>query len=109
MRQDLNANTSCADLEVGPRRPDGTCRELGLAAVAAELRLQIDELEYETAKAVERGAAALFLAGVAPASAKTPLRARPNPFGHGRKARRQASESSRAVRSRVEKPATIVG
>jgi hypothetical protein len=35
------------------------CRAFGLAAVAAELSLGIDTLEPETAKAIERGAAAL--------------------------------------------------
>jgi hypothetical protein len=39
------------------------CRALGLAVVAAELDLQLDTLEPVTAAAVERGAAALFLAG----------------------------------------------
>src|SRR5271155_1897527 len=42
------------------------CRAVGLAAVAAELNLQLDSLEPETAKAIERGAAALFLAGYGP-------------------------------------------
>src|SRR5271163_836095 len=42
------------------------CRAFGLAAVAAELNLQLDTLEPETAKAIERGAAALFLAGYGP-------------------------------------------
>jgi hypothetical protein len=42
------------------------CRAFGLAAVAAELNLQPDTLEPETARAIERGAAALFLAGYAP-------------------------------------------
>jgi hypothetical protein len=42
------------------------CRAFGLAAVAAELNIQLDTLEPETAKAIERGAAALFLAGYSP-------------------------------------------
>ncbi len=42
------------------------CRAFGLAAVAAELNLQLDTLEPETAKTIERGAAALFLAGYGP-------------------------------------------
>ena len=42
------------------------CHAFGLAAVAAELSLQVEALEPETAKAVERGAAALFLAGYGP-------------------------------------------
>ena len=42
------------------------CRAFGLAAVAAELNLQLETLEPDTAKAIERGAAALFLAGYGP-------------------------------------------
>ena len=42
------------------------CRAFGLAAVAAELNLQMDTLEPDTARAIERGAAALFLAGYGP-------------------------------------------
>lgn len=41
-------------------------REAGLAAVAAELQLEVGTLEREVAEAVERGAAALFLAGFGP-------------------------------------------
>ncbi len=41
-------------------------REAGLAAVAAELHLQVSTLEFEVAEAVEKGAAALFLAGFGP-------------------------------------------
>ena len=42
------------------------CRAFGLAAVAAELNLQIEMLEPEVAEAVGMGAAALFLAGYGP-------------------------------------------
>jgi hypothetical protein len=41
-------------------------REAGLAAVAAELHLEVGTLERDVAEAVERGAAALFLAGFGP-------------------------------------------
>jgi hypothetical protein len=52
-------------------------RAFGLAAVAAELNLDIDMLEPETAEAVARGAAALFLAGYGPKG----IRSRPRrPF-----------------------------
>ena len=40
--------------------------EIGLAAVATELNLQLDALEPDVAEAVERGAAALLLAGFGP-------------------------------------------
>jgi len=42
------------------------CRAFGLAAVAAELNLQLHTLGPATAEAIERGAAALFLAGYGP-------------------------------------------
>jgi hypothetical protein len=38
----------------------GLYREVGLAAVANELNLQLDTLDPDVAEAVERGAAALF-------------------------------------------------
>ena len=41
-------------------------REVGLAAVANELNLQLNTLEPDVAAAVERGAAALLLAGREP-------------------------------------------
>ena len=61
MRHSLSANAHAAELP-----PSDLCRAFGLAAVAAELDLQIDTLEPETAEAVARGAATLFLAGYAP-------------------------------------------
>ena len=42
------------------------CRAFGLAAVAAELNLQIEMLEPEVAEAVAMGTTALFLAGYGP-------------------------------------------
>jgi hypothetical protein len=41
-------------------------RDIGLATVATELNLQPDTLEPDVAEAVERGAAALLLAGFGP-------------------------------------------
>ncbi len=41
-------------------------REIGLAAVAIELHLQLETLEPDVAEAIERGAAALFHAGRQP-------------------------------------------
>jgi hypothetical protein len=38
-------------------------REIGLAAVASGLKLQLNTLDPDVAEAVQRGAAALFLAG----------------------------------------------
>ena len=42
------------------------CREIGLAAVAIELKLELSTLEPEVAEAIEQGAAALFDAGYGP-------------------------------------------
>ena len=44
----------------------GLYRELGLAAVANELNLQLNTLEPDVAAAIERDAAALLLAGREP-------------------------------------------
>ena len=42
------------------------CREIGLAAVAIELDLELDTLQPDAAEAIEQGAAALFDAGYGP-------------------------------------------
>lgn len=55
----------------GARRPEAYLyRAFGLAAVAAELHLQLDMLEPGDAAAVQKGAAALFLAGFGPNSTR---------------------------------------
>jgi hypothetical protein len=64
------------------------CRAFGLAAVAAELNLQMDTLEPETARAIERGAAALFLAGYGPRLTGSAPSARLNERWQARSARR---------------------
>jgi len=67
MHQDLPINRAAVDRILGHVRPlSSMCREVGLAAVAAELQLHIDDLELDAADAVERGAAALFLGGFSP-------------------------------------------
>jgi hypothetical protein len=58
----------------------GLYRELGLAAVANELNLQLNTLEPDVAAAIERGAAALLLAGREPG----PTRHRRRAGGEGR-------------------------
>ncbi len=75
MRRDLPVNSSAVGKRAGGGSP--LClmrREVGMAAVVAELHLDVNELEPEAAAAVERGAAALFLAGFGPMSSG--LRAR---------------------------------
>lgn len=90
MHEDLSINRAGVDRMLGHLRPlSSMCREVGLAAVAAELHLAVDDLELDTADAVERGAAALFLAGFGPRlSARVP---------HGRKAKRRGSEMRRTA------------
>ena len=45
------------------RPPSILCHEIGLAAVASGLNLDLDTLQPDVAEAIERGAAALFDAG----------------------------------------------
>jgi hypothetical protein len=49
-------------------------RTLGLAAVAAELNLEVDTLEPEVGQAVQKGAASLYLAGYGPRSGRVRAR-----------------------------------
>jgi hypothetical protein len=70
--------------------------EVGMAAVAAELHLAINDLELDAADAVEKGAAALFLAG----------------FGHSISATAAACTGVRpsvAIRAMVEGGAALPG
>jgi hypothetical protein len=72
MHKMLPVDLASVDLRTDRSPPlSSMCREIGLAAVAAELHLRASELELDAAVAVERGAAALFLAGFGPQS--TPL------------------------------------
>ena len=64
MREALATNPAATRLMADRSPPlSSICREVGLAAFAAELHLRASELELDAAVAVERGAAALFLAG----------------------------------------------
>ena len=74
------------------------CRAFGLAAVAAELNLQMDTLEPETARAIERGAAALFLAGYGPRLAGSVPSARLNERDGKRGARGAFTKAKRSER-----------
>ena len=67
MRQNHTINRADVDKILGDVKPlSSMTHEIGMAAVAAELHLGIDELELDAANSVERGAAALFLAGFGP-------------------------------------------
>ncbi|MGA2793774.1 MAG: hypothetical protein ABSE69_09590 [Roseiarcus sp.] len=94
MRQDFPAN---------PPDSSGLCREIGLAAVAAELNLQVNTLESEVAEAVERGAAALFLAGYGPRLPHYPSRGRVGEQGSRRKVRQAVTKTRRSAHLRMKK------
>ena len=67
MHQNLPIKRAAVDKILGPGKPlSSMTREVGMAAVAAELHLGIDDLELDAADDVEKGAAALFLAGFGP-------------------------------------------
>jgi hypothetical protein len=105
MHEDRLINRAAVDRMLGHVRPvSSTCREVGLAAVAAELHLGIDDLELDAADAVERGAAALFLAGFGPGLAAPVSRGR-KAKGGGRETRRSAS-LRRSRRPRMGKTTT---
>jgi hypothetical protein len=96
MRQDIPAN-----LEDSSR----VYREIGLAAVAAELNLRANTLEPEVADAVERGAAALFLAGYSPRLTHYPRRRRVSDEGSRRKVRQALTKTRRSPHARMKKGA----
>jgi hypothetical protein len=107
MHEDRLINRAAVDRMLGHVRPvSSTCREVGLAAVAAELHLGIDDLELDAADAVERGAAALFLAGFGPGLA-APVSHRRKGKGRGSEMRRSAS-FRRSRRPRTGKPTAPV-
>ncbi len=63
----LTANPRASREPTDTGRPlSSLCREIGLAAVAIELKLELSTLEPEVAEAIEQGAAALFDAGYGP-------------------------------------------
>jgi hypothetical protein len=100
MHEDLSINRAAVDRMLGHVRPlSSMSREVGLAAVAAELHLRIDDLDLDAADAVERGAAALFLAGFGPRLATSVSHSR-NGKGGGRGTRRSANfRGSRRLRT----------
>ena len=67
MHQNVVINRPAVDKILGHEKPlSSMTHEIGMAAVAAELHVGIDDLELDAADAVEKGAAALFLAGFGP-------------------------------------------
>jgi hypothetical protein len=90
LRQDPLAFRRGRNQSAGFAELSGLYREAGLAAVAVELNLHVLELAPEVAEAIERGAAALFLAGYSPYSTLTRQRAGLAEEGLKRKAPRAA-------------------
>jgi hypothetical protein len=91
MHQNLPIKRATVDKILGHGKPlSSMTHEVGMAAVAAELHLRIDDLELDAADDVEKGAAALFLAGFGPKRVASIGRGR-TAKGSGRKAGRSAS------------------
>jgi hypothetical protein len=107
MRQNHTINRADVDKILADVKPlSKMTHEIGMAAVAAGLHLGIDELELDTADSVERGAAALFLAGFGPKPAGSLPHSRTAKVS-GRKAGRSASarRSRRLPTGQPTKPA----
>jgi hypothetical protein len=63
----VTANSRAFGEPTDSRKPlSSLCHEIGLAAVAIELNLELGALEPDVAEAIEEGAAALFDAGYGP-------------------------------------------
>ena len=75
MSNDVTADARAPGEASSGRRPlPSLYRDIGLATVASELNLQLDTLEPDVAEAVERGAAALVLAGFGSSSNAVPTK-----------------------------------
>ena len=104
MPNDLIAAPLALGQASGGREPlSSLYREIGLAAVASGLKLQLNTLDPDVAKAVERGAAALFLAGYGPSLIRHPRSVRAGENGGRRKARQAVTrQSQRSPAEKVE-------
>ena len=81
------------------RRPlSSFYRDIGLATVASEFNLQLDTLEPDVAEAVERGAAALLLAGFGPSLTRYGRGVRAGEQGGRHKLRRLARRARQSRR-----------
>jgi SAM-dependent MidA family methyltransferase len=98
MREDPLAFPGAWNQSAGLAKPlFGLYREAGLAAVAVELNLQVDELAPEVAEAIERGAAALFLGGYSPYSTLTRQSAEVGKEARQRKTPRAIRNQGKAI------------
>ena len=93
MPSNLTANVRAfGELAVCQKLLSSLCHEIGLAAVAFELNVDLSALDHDVAEAIERGAAALFDAGY-----------RPSPIGRLRSARADEKDSHDKVRRQAGK------
>jgi hypothetical protein len=93
MPNNLTANAPAFGKPAAARRPPSSlCHEIGLAAVAIELDLELSTLDHDVAEAIAQGAAALFDAGYGP-----------GPIGLGRSVRAKEKGSRDKVRRRASK------
>lgn len=81
--------------------------EIGLATVATELNLQLNTLEPDVAEAVERGAAALLLAGYGPSLTRHRRNVRVGEGGGRHTVRRFLPSLARQSRSSATKKSLI--
>jgi hypothetical protein len=98
MPNDLIATPQALGQASGGREPlSSLYREIGLAAVASGLKLQLNTLDPDVAEAVERGTAALF-AAYGPSLTRYPRSVRAGENGGRRKARLVASKARQSQR-----------
>jgi hypothetical protein len=93
MSTNLTADARTPGEVIGRRPLSILYRDIGLAAVATELKLQLDTLEPDVAEAVERGAAALLLAGFGPSLTRRRRNVRAAEQGGRHKLRRLARKA----------------
>jgi hypothetical protein len=99
MSTDLAADARApGEASSGWRPLSSLYRDIGLATVATELNLRLDTLELDVAEAVERGAAALLLAGFGPSVTRYQRSVRARDQGGRSKLRRLARKARQSRR-----------
>ena len=99
MSNNLTADARAPGEAGGGWRPlSSLYRDIGLATVATQLNLRLDTLEPDVAEAVERGAAALLLAGFGPSLTRHRRSVRAGEQGGHHKMRRLARKARQSRR-----------
>ncbi len=99
MPNDLTANAQAlGEASSGGKPLSSLYREIGLAAVATGLNLQLNTLEPDLAEAVRRGAAVIFLARSGRSLTRDPRIVRAGEEGGRRKSRRVPSKGGQSKR-----------